>query len=184
MPVSSSSDRAVSDFQLDLTIQLKLSDLSYPLPSIEMWNGWFHTWLVTLQPQYSPIRAYELSLCLTTDEVIQSLNHQYRQRDRPTDVLSFAALDGEIPPAEFLTELPLDLGDIIISVETAQRQALDHNHPLELELAWLAAHGFLHLLEWDHPDDAQLRAMLNQQVALLSTLQLAVSTDIYDPDLQ
>jgi probable rRNA maturation factor len=64
---------------------------------------------------------------------------------------------------------PLELGDIVISLETAARQAPDHGHPLERELLFLASHGLLHLLGWDHPDDASLAAMLSRQERLLAT---------------
>jgi len=79
-------------------------------------------------------------------------------------VLSFAALD-DAPP---LTDDPcLELGDIIVSVPTARRQALDHGHDLHWELRWLVSHGLLHLLGWDHPDDNSLAAMLALQERLL-----------------
>ena len=75
-----------------------------------------------------------------------------------------------------LASLPLYLGDIVISVDTAHRQAQQQGHPLKTELAWLAAHGFLHLLGWDHPDEDSLNSMLNQQEMLLQTIGLAVQT--------
>ncbi|MFM7646562.1 MAG: rRNA maturation RNase YbeY, partial [Cyanobium sp.] len=61
---------------------------------------------------------------------------------------------------------PLELGDIVISIETAARQAADHGHNLEQELLFLASHGLLHLLGWDHPDDTSLEAMLARQERL------------------
>ena len=63
---------------------------------------------------------------------------------------------------------PLELGDIVISVETAARQAAEQGHSLERELLFLASHGLLHLLGWDHPDDASLAVMLARQEALLA----------------
>jgi len=69
---------------------------------------------------------------------------------------------------------PLELGDIVISLETAARQAPEHGHSLEQELLFLASHGLLHLLGWDHPDDASLAAMLARQHELVqSTVPLA-----------
>jgi probable rRNA maturation factor len=62
---------------------------------------------------------------------------------------------------------PLELGDIVISLETAARQAPEHDHDLREELLFLATHGLLHLLGWDHPDDASLAAMLARQEQLL-----------------
>lgn len=141
----------------------------------ETWQNWFYAWLLTLQPNNSSAKSYELSLRLTDDAEIHSLNAQYRQQDKPTDVLAFAALEVDIPqPDEMLESLPLYLGDIVISVDTAQRQAKQQGHSLQIELAWLAAHGLLHLLGWDHPDDESLARMLHQQTSLLETIGLAI----------
>ena len=63
----------------------------------------------------------------------------------------------------------LELGDIVISLETAARQAPDQGHSLAQELQFLASHGLLHLLGWDHPDDASLQAMLARQDQLLAS---------------
>lgn len=143
----------------------------------ETWLNWFSTWLETLQPDISPAQSYELSLRLTDDSEIQTLNAQYRQQNKPTDVLAFAALEVDSPqPEELLECLPLYLGDIVISVDTAYRQAQEHGHLLPTELAWLAAHGLLHLLGWDHPDEDSLNRMLNQQTTLLETINLKIWT--------
>ncbi len=145
--------------------------------SPETWEDWFKSWLEALQPDFSPIQSYELSLRLTGDREIQALNAQYRQRNQPTDVLAFAALETEGPPSEEMKAfLPLYLGDIVISVDTARRQAKVQQHSLEAELAWLAAHGLLHLLGWDHPDDDRLARMLNQQQALLQIVGFRLQT--------
>ncbi|HEY9853389.1 MAG TPA: rRNA maturation RNase YbeY [Leptolyngbyaceae cyanobacterium] len=144
----------------------------------ETWQNWFSTWLETLQPDISPAQSYELSLRLTDDSEIQTLNAQYRQQNKPTDVLAFAALEVDSPqPEELLELLPLYLGDIVISVDTASRQAQENGHPLSTELAWLAAHGLLHLLGWDHPDEDSLNGMLNQQNNLLETINLKILTE-------
>jgi probable rRNA maturation factor len=136
------------------------------------WDDWFPTWLGMLNPTLSPIAAYELSLRLTDDTEIQSLNAQYRHIDKPTDVLSFAALEGLLSPFdELLATEPLYLGDIIISVETAARQAPDHGYSWQQEVPWLATHGLLHLLGWDHPDEDTLQHMLQQQERLLHAIQ-------------
>jgi probable rRNA maturation factor len=145
--------------------------------SVETWKVWFQKWLELLQPDLSPIQAYELSLRLTDDREIQSLNHQYRHQNKPTDVLAFAALEAASPSSEEVSSsLPLYLGDIVISLETAAQQANSQGHPLDTELAWLAAHGLLHLLGWDHPDEASLIRMLSQQQALLDTVGLPLQT--------
>ncbi|BAU14134.1 metalloprotease [Leptolyngbya sp. NIES-3755] len=141
----------------------------------ETWEIWFRKWLELLQPMHEgeplhPQEQYELSLRLTDDREIQSLNQNYRYKDQPTDVLAFASLEVDYPQFDELEAEPLYLGDIVISVETADRQAPPHN--LETELAWLAAHGLLHLLGWDHPDDASLLRMLDQQQILLNAVGL------------
>lgn len=144
-----------------------------PEVSSTQYQTWLQTWLQALAPQLSPINAYEVSLRLTDDNAIQQLNTDYRQQAKPTDVLSFATLETDMPGADTLhQEQPLYLGDIIISVETAARQAPDADHSLPQEIAWLSAHGLLHLLGWDHPDDASLERMLDKQAQLLSLITL------------
>ncbi|MEX0268466.1 rRNA maturation RNase YbeY [Leptolyngbyaceae cyanobacterium UHCC 1019] len=149
-----------------------------PLPvscpvSETVWNKWFQKWLEVMEPDLSPIQAYELSLRLTGDREIQTLNAQYRHQDQPTDVLAFAALEDNSPQNdEVHNSQPLYLGDIIISVETAQRQANIQNHSLRVELSWLATHGLLHLLGWDHADEESLSQMLTKQEFLLNTVGL------------
>jgi probable rRNA maturation factor len=142
--------------------------------STASWENWFEQWLETMQPEISPDHAYELTLRLTDDREVQSLNEQYRHKNQPTDVLAFAALEVDSPqlPAEMQLSEPVYLGDIVISVDTAYRQAQQQGHSLETELAWLATHGLLHLLGWDHPDEESLRAMLNQQSNLLRVVNL------------
>ncbi|MGL5804466.1 MAG: rRNA maturation RNase YbeY, partial [Xenococcaceae cyanobacterium] len=112
----------------------------------------------------------------TDDREIQALNARYRERDRPTDVLAFACLEVDVPqPAEELFKNePLYLGDIIISVETARSQAKERGHELNYELTWLAAHGLLHLLGWDHPDEESLSEMLEIQEILLSSIAFKI----------
>jgi probable rRNA maturation factor len=123
------------------------------------WQNWFQIWF-ELVAKY-PIKEYEISLRLTDNEEIKMLNNRFREKNEATDVLSFPSLFNE-----FINE-PIYLGDIIISVETAKRQAKEKQHSLIIELAWLASHGFLHLLGWDHPDDQTLTKMLKQQEILL-----------------
>jgi probable rRNA maturation factor len=152
--------------------------------STSTWNDWFSRWLEHLPDDRPPAQAYELSLRLTDDQGIRSLNAQYRQQDRATDVLAFAALEADYPlPEELEAIAPLYLGDIVISVETAQRQAQEREHPLEQELAWLSAHALLHLLGWDHPDEESLGCMLSQQKELLQTIGFTTQYDDEEKDL-
>ncbi|MGY6531005.1 MAG: rRNA maturation RNase YbeY [Cyanobacterium sp.] len=131
----------------------------------EQWRSWFSRWLAITDHDLATDKNYEISLILTTDEEIKQLNSQFRQKNQATDVLAFASVDDEFLPPEMLDTMPL--GDVIISMETAQKQANEQNHSLKNELAWLASHGFLHLLGWDHPDDYYLQLMLAEQQKLL-----------------
>lgn len=141
----------------------------------ETWEKWFERWLEIMHLDIPPAPNYEIGLRLTNDAEIQGLNAQYRHQNKPTDVLAFAALEVDCPqPAEMLACLPLYLGDIVISVDTANRQAQKQEHPLSTELAWLAAHGLLHLLGWDHPNEESLSRMLQQQVTLLKAVGINI----------
>ena len=149
----------------------------YPRITPETWSDWFHRWLETLHPYLPPAPSYEIGLRLTDDAEIQSLNAQYRHQDKPTDVLSFATLEVDFPQSPEMMDGPLYLGDIVISVDTAQRQAQQQGHSLLTELAWLTSHGLLHLLGWDHPDEEQLMQMLQQQVILLNTISVDIDIE-------
>ncbi|MBE9184829.1 rRNA maturation RNase YbeY [Microcoleus sp. LEGE 07076] len=145
----------------------------------ETWENWFSVWLENQEADLPVAPGYEVSLRLTADADIQALNSQYRQLDRPTDVLAFAALEVDCPQREEIqSSEPLYLGDIVISIDTAQRQAQQQGHPLKTELAWLAAHGFLHLLGWDHPDEESLTQMLDRQETLLQAIDLEIGGSI------
>ena len=135
------------------------------------WSQWFEVWLTALQEHLPSASSYELSLMLTSDRQIATFNNQYRQKNQPTDVLAFAALESElISPLEFTKSLYL--GDLVISLDTAKRQAKEQDHSLITEIAWLASHGLLHLLGWDHPDDLTLNKMLQQQANLLKLVKI------------
>jgi probable rRNA maturation factor len=168
---------------LELTVQ---NTLDRPLLGLDesVWSEHFQTWIAQPNLGLPPATDYEITLRLTNDAEIQSLNAQYRQIDRPTDVLAFAALEDEMTLPLEMGSLPLYLGDIIISVETAQQQADVQGHSLAIELLWLASHGFLHLLGWDHPDDQSLAEMLTCQDILLGTINVVIETQFLgDPKL-
>jgi len=103
-------------------------------------------------------RDYEVGLRLVDDAAIHSLNRDFRAKDKPTDVLAFAQREG--PAGALHPEL---LGDIVISIDTARRQA---KRGLPAELLHLASHGLCHLLGYDHRDDAEERVMNARAAAL------------------
>jgi len=99
----------------------------------------------------------ELSIALVDDPTIHALNRDYRHKDQPTDVLAFAMEEGEPSPHGEGARL---LGDVILSVDTAKKQAASRRRPLKDELTMLLAHGLLHLLGYDHQTDAEERVMV------------------------
>jgi len=112
----------------------------------------------------------EISVLFTDDKFIRSLNNKYRGIDKPTDVLSFSLSEGSVKTPE--SESDTLLGDIIISVETAQRQADKLNHSREKELAVLLIHGLLHLTGYDHEKDKDYKIMREKESEILKTFAL------------
>jgi probable rRNA maturation factor len=108
------------------------------------------------------ISSRELSISLMTDRGIRKLNKKWRRKDKPTDVLSFPA--GEMPKG---TPGPLPLGDIVISMDTARRQAKAGKRTLDAEVARYLAHGLLHLMGFDHENEADAQKMSAQESKLL-----------------
>lgn len=107
----------------------------------------------------------ELSVVLCDDAFIHPLNRDWRGKDKPTDVLSFAQREGD----EADPDDPV-LGDVIISVETAARQAGERGHSLGHELRVLLVHGVLHLLGYDHEVDEEAEEMEALERDLLGEL--------------
>jgi probable rRNA maturation factor len=114
----------------------------------------------------------ELSIVLMDDERIRRLNRNYRGIDQPTDVLAFPQQQAggralrspprgtrSRPRAGVSSHRPLLLGDVVVSVPTARRQARSRGRDVVDEITWLLAHGVLHLLGWDHDTAARDRRM-------------------------
>ena len=124
-----------------------------------------------------------LSVVLCDDETIQPLNRDWRDKDAPTDVLSFSQREGE---GAFVDD-PV-LGDLVISVETAARQAIERGHSLDEELRILLVHGLLHLLGYDHEEPADEVEMSAREAEVLAALghlgagllQAAQAASVYD----
>ena len=108
----------------------------------------------------------EVSLVFVDDDYIRKLNRDYRGIDKPTDVLSFAMDEGEEMPECYVKIL----GDVIISLPTAKRQAEAYGHTCERELIFLVIHGTLHLLGYDHSDDKEREVMSKQEKEFLTLL--------------
>ena len=119
-----------------------------------------------------PVRQVEMSLSVVSPEEIRLLNKQYRDFDSVTDVLSFPTMDNPERQVLNLADCPQDLinsatgkvnvGDVLICAERAQEQATNYGHSFKREICFLALHGLLHLLGYDHiepADDAQMTAL-------------------------
>ncbi len=106
------------------------------------------------------------SLIIVDDTQIHQINKQYRNIDRPTDVISFASLEGEY----FDVEDEIELGDIFISVDAIFAQAKEYNHSFEREFSFLFTHGLLHLLGYDHMDVEGEKEMFSLQDEILDEI--------------
>lgn len=111
-------------------------------------------------------RRSELSIAFVGDAEIRELNRSYRSQDRPTDVLSFSLVEGEC--ADFSSGL---LGDVVISIETARRQARSRHRSLNDEVTRLLIHGVLHLLGHDHEEREEWRDMRAEERRLSAVLR-------------
>ena len=109
-----------------------------------------------------------LSVTFVDNAFIHKMNRDYRQIDRPTDVISFAFLDNEANKDEMLHgKGPVCLGDIYISIDKAKEQAEEYGHPLKRELSFLFVHGLLHLLGYDHMNKEDEAVMFKLQDVIL-----------------
>ena len=115
----------------------------------------------------------EVDITLVDDAAIHELNRTYRGIDRPTDVLSFALDEGEEEPEVDDDEIEHLLGDVIISAPTAVRQGEEYGHGHEREMTYLAVHGMLHLLGYDHMEEKDKLIMRKREEEVLRRLDLA-----------
>ncbi|PTM59476.1 rRNA maturation RNase YbeY [Desmospora activa] len=113
------------------------------------------------------IKEAEVSVSIVDDDTIHRLNRKFRDVDRPTDVLSFPQWEPGEEPSTIVGEL-IPLGDVVISFTRAQEQAQAYGHSLGREMAFLAVHGFLHLLGYDHQDEDEEKRMFSRQEAILA----------------
>jgi len=128
--------------------------------------------------------AYEVSVLIVDDEEIRAINREHRDIDKPTDVLSFPMAEfrnGELISDEGDYDLEFEelmLGDIIISAETAKRQAEEYGHSFEREIAFLTAHSCFHLLGYDHMEEEEEKIMIDKQENILQQMGLTRSNTI------
>ena len=120
----------------------------------------------------------EVSITFVTNEAIHEINREYRDKDQPTDVISFALEEmGEGEVAIIGEGIPRVLGDIIISTDRTREQAEQFGHTFERELGFLAIHGFLHLLGYDHMNEEDEKVMFGKQDEILLSFGLGRDTN-------
>lgn len=116
-----------------------------------------------------------ITVTLTTPKTIQEINKQYRNIDRATDVLSFPMfekdeLDKKIQENDFENEDIL--GDIVVSVEKVNEQAIEYGHSFERELSYMIVHGFYHLMGYDHIEEDDKKVMRKKEENILRKLDI------------
>jgi probable rRNA maturation factor len=115
----------------------------------------------------------EISIRLTSDSEVHALNRQYRGKDKPTNVLSFPMVQPDlIETLANADDGEVLLGDIVLAYETCVREAADRNVPLEAHATHLIVHGVLHLLGYDHMNDAEAEAMEGIERHVMAALRL------------
>ncbi len=116
-----------------------------------------------------------VSIILTTPAVIQKLNCQYRNIDKPTDVLSFPMFEKEEIPNLYVGANSVSvqevLGDIVISVEKVHEQAVEYEHSFERELSYMLVHGFYHLMGEDHIEEEDKKHMREKEEKVLGRIE-------------
>lgn len=148
---------------------LLVSNLQEKLPVDEELLGLLTQVVETALADTVKYQTAEVGLVFTDNAYIADLNMQYRNVEGPTDVLSFAMLEGETLQDGSDSIM---LGDIVISTERALQQAEEYGHGLIREMAYLTVHGVLHLLGYDHSTDAEKKAMREKEEQILSGVLL------------
>ena len=173
------------DFQIDLVFKCNnFSNLSDYFQNkrdniifeARFWEEAFLYWIkIILEKKDSSFpffifdkKIFSLSLQIIDDNEISVINQKWMNKSGATDVLSFPIIS-DVHTNKDLNFI--ELGDLFISLETAIKQSLEYDHSLKKEMLFLASHGFLHLLGWEHNDDNELDNMLNFQEYLISNLE-------------
>jgi len=124
---------------------------------------------IPLPKSLKKYEGFEVSVALSDDEQVQTLNRDFRDMDKPTNVLSFASMDMEDNSPEFAEKI-FPLGDIVIAFETTEREAAQMDVPFETHYTHLLIHGFLHLLGFDHIDEKDAESMESLEIQILGSM--------------
>ncbi len=125
------------------------------------------------QPEGTNASLFELCIVLSDDDEVQTLNRDYRGKDTPTNVLSFATLDDETADLTMGYAPAFPLGDIVLAYETIQREAIEQNKNFHDHFAHLLTHGILHLLGYDHIEEDDAQEMEALETKILAQLNIA-----------
>ena len=118
----------------------------------------------------NPCGDYSVSVSFVSMEEIHDLNRDYRNVDRPTDVLSFPMFErGAIPK---LGEEEIELGDVVICTDKAKEQAEEYGHSYERELIYLFVHSLFHLLGYDHEEESEKKVMRTKEELVMERLDI------------
>jgi len=117
-------------------------------------------------------KNFSVNLNLSNDETIRSLNKQFRNTDKPTNVLSFANVDDELFDEMLESQTDIELGDVIIAYETMREQAQDIGISFYAHFCHLWVHGLLHILGYDHIDETERAQMEAKEIDILHTLHI------------
>ncbi len=120
-------------------------------------------------PVHTPIH---INLCLSNDEEVHKLNFEFRKMDKATNVLSFANIDDDTFYKTLQSQKLIELGDIIISLETMKKESEIEKISFENHYAHLLVHGILHLCGFDHIEDDEAEYMENLEIQILSALNI------------
>ena len=117
-------------------------------------------------------KPVSINLSLSNNDEVQKLNREFRAKDKPTNVLSFANIDDEFFEDEFLKEDVIELGDVIMAIETLEDESKIKNISLQNHFAHLLIHGILHLFGYDHMEDDEKKIMREHEEAVLTKLNI------------
>lgn len=158
----------MTDGELDLTVSVDGGDWDTVGDAGALAGRAAREAFLMARPAWVGQTAAEAGLVLTDDGAVQALNRDYRGQDKPTNVLSFAACDGDSPPPP--PGQPVQLGDIVIACETTLAEARRDGKTAGDHLSHLAVHGMLHLLGFDHENETDAETMEAMEVRVLAAL--------------
>jgi len=126
-----------------------------------------------LKEENTNINQVEVFLKFTTDDEIKEINNQYRHIDKETDVLSFPVYEkDDLNKVDINTEVPLNLGDIIVSISKVVEQSKEYGHTFKRELIYLIVHAMFHLLGYDHMNASDKKIMRTKEEIIMEEIKI------------